>query len=62
MTARTRVDAAPSAPTKTVPHSGNVHAATRFSQVMSDRITTRLIGLSLSGIFFAMLMLNAITG
>lgn len=29
---------------------------------MSDRITTRLIGLSLSGIFVAMLALNALTG
>jgi len=29
---------------------------------MTDRITTRLIGLSVSGVFFAMLMLNALAG
>jgi len=29
---------------------------------MSDRIASRLIGLSVSGIFFAMLLLNALAG
>jgi len=29
---------------------------------MSERLTTQVIGLSVSGIFFAMLMLNAVTG
>jgi len=29
---------------------------------MSDRVTSRLIGLSASGIFFAMLALNALAG
>jgi hypothetical protein len=32
------------------------------SPAMQDRVTTKLIGLSVSGIFFAMLVLNAITG
>jgi hypothetical protein len=32
------------------------------SLAMNDRTTTKLIGLSLSGIFFAMLVLNAIAG
>ena len=39
------------------------HSCGRLSSLrMSDRITTKLIGLSVSGIFFVMLVLNAITG
>jgi hypothetical protein len=41
-----------------VPYSWNVHGAIPLI-AMSERTTTKIIGLSVSGIFIMMLMLNA---